>query len=48
MGVIPHLEHGIGAFFPKGGMHQITLSLVEKAKSLGVRFPTSTLPSKKL
>ncbi len=38
MGVIPHLEHGIGAFFPKGGMHQITLSLVEKAKSLGVRF----------
>jgi phytoene dehydrogenase-like protein len=25
--IIPHLEHGIGAFFPKNGMYQITDSL---------------------
>lgn len=42
MGVIPHLEHGIGAFFPKGGMHEITLSLVRKAKSMGVEFHFSS------
>lgn len=38
MSMIPHLEFGIGAFFPKGGMHQITQSLFELAKSLGVQF----------
>lgn len=38
MNVIPHLEHGIGTFLPKGGMHQITLSLVSLAKELGVTF----------
>lgn len=27
MSMIPHLEHGIGAFLPNGGMHQITESL---------------------
>ncbi len=27
MSMIPHLEHGIGAYLPKGGMHQITESL---------------------
>lgn len=38
LNLIPHLEHGIGASFPKGGMHSITKSLVELAQSLGVKF----------
>jgi diapolycopene oxygenase len=36
--LIPHLEFNIGTFFPAGGMHQITLSLVRLAETLGVRF----------
>ncbi|MFT7344611.1 MAG: phytoene desaturase [Lentimonas sp.] len=36
--VIPHLEHGYGTFFPKGGMVSITNSLVKLAKDLGVEF----------
>lgn len=35
---IPHLEFGIGAFFPSNGMHSITTSLVELAKRQGVTF----------
>lgn len=35
---IPHLEFGIGAFFPTKGMHSITTSLVELAKRQGVEF----------
>jgi len=42
MNVIPHLEHGIGAYFPKGGMHEISNSLVELAKDLGVNFYLNT------
>lgn len=38
LNIIPHLEFGIGAYFPKGGMHQITLSVFELAKRLGVHF----------
>lgn len=38
LAIIPHLEHGIGAFFPKGGMHQITQALFQLAKDLGVSF----------
>jgi len=38
MNIIPHLEFGIGAFFPKNGMHDITLSLTELAKRQGVKF----------
>ena len=40
--IIPHLEHNIGAFFPKGGMYAITKSLVRLAEDLGVRFHLST------
>lgn len=40
--IIPHLEHNIGAFFPKGGMYAITKSLVQLAKDLGVRFHLSS------
>ncbi|UZR94914.1 1-hydroxycarotenoid 3,4-desaturase CrtD [Chondrinema litorale] len=38
LNVIPYLENDIGAFFPKGGMHSITLSIYKLAKSLGVEF----------
>jgi diapolycopene oxygenase len=36
--IIPHLEHGIGTFIPKKGMHAITTSLVQLANDLGVEF----------
>lgn len=35
---IPHLEFGIGAFFPTQGMHSITTSLVDLAIRQGVTF----------
>lgn len=38
MNIIPHLEFGMGAFFPKKGMHDITVSLSDLAKRQGVRF----------
>lgn len=38
MSMIPHLELHEGTYFPKGGMHSITLSLYELAKRQGVRF----------
>ncbi len=41
MSMIPHLEHGVGAAFPVGGMHAITESLVKLSKDLGVRYRLS-------
>ncbi|MES2616262.1 MAG: 1-hydroxycarotenoid 3,4-desaturase CrtD [Bacteroidota bacterium] len=38
LNVIPHLEFGIGAYFPKKGMFSITSSLVELAERHGVKF----------
>ncbi|MEY3236771.1 MAG: hypothetical protein RI883_872 [Bacteroidota bacterium] len=38
LNIIPHLEFGIGTFFPKKGMHSITTSLVQLATELGVKF----------
>jgi phytoene desaturase len=38
MNIIPHLEFGIGAYFPKKGMYDITKSLYELAKKVGVQF----------
>jgi len=38
LNIIPHLEFNIGAFFPKKGMHDITLSLYKLAVDLGVKF----------
>lgn len=35
---IPHLEHGFGTYFPKGGMHAITDSVYRLAQDLGVTF----------
>lgn len=36
--IIPHFEHHIGAFFPKGGMYAITRSIYELAQRKGARF----------
>lgn len=38
MSLIPHLEHNLGTFYPKGGMHSITTSLYALAKRQGVEF----------
>ncbi|WP_282161471.1 1-hydroxycarotenoid 3,4-desaturase CrtD [Ulvibacterium marinum] len=38
MSMIPHLEMYYGTYFPKGGMHTITMSLYNLALSQGVRF----------
>ena len=43
MSIIPHFEHNVGTFFPKKGMVSITNSLVELAKSLGVKFEFNSL-----
>lgn len=36
--MIPHLEHNLGVWFPKRGMHQIARDLEIKAQNLGVEF----------
>ena len=38
MSMIPHLEMGLGTYFPKGGMKSITQSLFELAERQGVKF----------
>lgn len=38
LNVIPHLEMGIGAFIPKGGMVSIARALQKRATQLGVTF----------
>jgi phytoene desaturase len=38
LNLIPHLEHNIGAFYPKGGIYAIARSLVQLAEELGVTF----------
>ena len=38
MSMIPHLEHGIGAFLPKKGMHQITTALNDLMLHRGVHL----------
>ncbi len=42
LNIIPHLEHHIGAFFPKGGMVSISRSSYNLAKELGVQFHFNT------
>ena len=46
MSMIPHLEMGIGTFFPKGGMQSITASLVGLAERQGVEFHYNTYVEK--
>lgn len=38
MSSISHLEHNIGTYYPKGGMHSITQTLYQLGKDLGVAF----------
>ncbi|MES2131231.1 MAG: 1-hydroxycarotenoid 3,4-desaturase CrtD [Bacteroidota bacterium] len=40
--IIAHLEHNIGAFAPKGGMHDITKHLHELSTTLGVTYILNT------
>ena len=47
LNIIPHLEFGIGAYFPQKGMHEITKCLYELAKKSGVKFQFHT-PVKKI
>ncbi|MDG1262529.1 MAG: phytoene desaturase family protein [Flavobacteriales bacterium] len=42
LNIIPHLEHNIGTFFPAGGMFQISNSIYQRAKELGVTFQFNT------
>ena len=42
MTMIPNLEHGIGTFFPRGGIHAITQSIYQLALRLGVTFHFDT------
>ena len=38
LSMIPHLEHGIGAFYPEGGIYAIAESLAKLAAEFGVKF----------
>jgi len=38
LSMIPHLEHGIGAFYPEGGIYAIASSLARLAEEFGVQF----------
>lgn len=38
MSMIPYLEIGLGTYYPKGGMHQISQSLYQLAEKAGVKF----------
>lgn len=42
MMLIPHLEHGIGAFLPKEGMFAISKSIFELGKRMGVSYTFNT------
>lgn len=42
MNIIPHLEMSLGAYFPKGGMFQITQAIYHLAKRCGVTFHFET------
>jgi len=42
LNIIPHLEFGIGAYFPTRGMYDITDSLYQLAKRQGVQFMFDT------
>ena len=38
MSMIPHLELGLGTYYPHGGMHRISQSLFELAQEVGIEF----------
>jgi phytoene desaturase len=43
LSVIPHFEHGIGCFYPVGGMNTITQAVFNLGKTKGVQFHFNTL-----
>jgi phytoene desaturase len=43
LSVIPHFEHGIGCFYPVGGMNRITQAVYNLGKTKGVQFHFNTL-----
>lgn len=43
LSLIPHLEHGIGTYYPNGGMISITNALYKLALKKGVQFQFNTL-----
>jgi phytoene desaturase len=43
LNIIPHLEHNIGAYFPKGGMVSLSRSCYNLATELGVHFHFNTI-----
>ena len=42
LNIIPHLEYNLGAYFPRGGMYQITQGLYRLALDLGVTYHFDT------
>lgn len=42
LSIIPHFEHHLGAYYPRGGMYQITRQVQQLAESLGVVFHFNT------
>jgi phytoene desaturase len=42
LNIIPHLEYGIGAYFPKNGIHGITQALLHLCDKLGVKIHLNT------
>jgi phytoene desaturase len=40
--IIPHFEHNVGVFYPKGGMYEITRSLYELSKRKGAHYHFDT------
>ncbi len=42
LNVIPYVEIDLGAFYPEGGMHSITTSLVKLAEEIGITIKLST------
>ncbi len=38
LGIIPHLEHNLGAYYPEGGMYSIVRALLKLAVELGVNI----------
>lgn len=38
LSIIPHFEHKIGAYYPEGGMYNISRSIFQLAEAKGVRF----------
>ncbi|MDZ7878111.1 MAG: 1-hydroxycarotenoid 3,4-desaturase CrtD [Saprospiraceae bacterium] len=43
LSVIPHFEHGIGCFYPVGGMNTITQAVYNLGKTKGVQFHFNAL-----